>query len=167
MEDKEYIKFLNNLKDRIKKAHYHIRYIEYMPSGFAHGGTPLRHVPNSVIKERLTKVGRLETVPHREMDGPNVRFRFEGAPGEVGFISPLTHHFCRECNRLRLTASGHLRPCLLSSREIDIKTPLRKGASDNDLVGVFLEAAEKKPVGHGPVSEYCGSLSGQMSAIGG
>ncbi|HDZ91259.1 MAG TPA: GTP 3',8-cyclase MoaA [Deltaproteobacteria bacterium] len=146
---------------------YHIRYIEYMPSGFVHGGGEMEHVPNSTVKARLMKIGKLDRIPHREMDGPTVRFRFEGAPGEVGFISPLTHHFCQACNRLRLTASGHLRPCLLSNGEIDIKTPLRAGASDRDLARIFLKAAENKPGGHGPVSEQCGSLCGQMSAIGG
>jgi len=146
---------------------YHIRFIEYMPSGFADQGIQLHHVPNSAVKEQIIKLGKLVQVLNTEIDGPTDRFRLEGAPGEIGFISPLTHHFCQVCNRLRLTASGHLRPCLLSDQEIDLKTPMRAGASDNDLVRIFLKAAENKPGAHGLVSEHCGSLSGQMSAIGG
>jgi len=146
---------------------YHIRFIEYMPSGFADQGTQLHHVPNSDVKDRIIGIGKLDQVPHKEIDGPTVRFKFEGASGEIGFISPLTHHFCQECNRLRLTASGRLRPCLLSDKEIDLKEPMRAGASDNDLAQIFREAAENKPRAHRLVSEHCGSLSGQMSAIGG
>ena len=146
---------------------YHIRFIEYMPSGFADQGTHLHHVPNSAVKEQITTLGKLARVLNTEIDGPTDRFRLEGAPGEIGFISPMTHHFCQVCNRLRLTASGHLRPCLLSDQEIDLKTPMRTGASDNDLAQIFLKAAENKPDAHRLVSEHCGSLSGQMSAIGG
>jgi len=146
---------------------YHIRFIEYMPSGFADQGTQLHHVPNSAVKEQIIRLGKLVQVLNTEIDGPTDRFRLEGAPGEIGFISPLTHHFCQVCNRLRLTASGHLRPCLLSDRGIDLKTPMRAGASDNDLARIFLKAAENKPRAHGLVAENCGSLSGQMSAIGG
>ncbi|MBL7204946.1 MAG: GTP 3',8-cyclase MoaA [Desulfobacteraceae bacterium] len=146
---------------------YHIRFIEYMPSGFADQGTQLHHVPNSAVKEQIIRLGKLGQVLNTEIDGPTDRFRLEGAPGEIGFISPLTHHFCQVCNRLRLTASGHLRPCLLSDQEIDLKTPMRAGASDNDLAQIFLKAAENKPGAHRLVSEHCGSLSGQMSAIGG
>ena len=146
---------------------YHIRFIEYMPSGFADQDTQLHHVPNSAVKEKIIRLGKLVQVLNTEIDGPTDRFRLEGAPGEIGFISPLTHHFCQVCNRLRLTASGHLRPCLLSDQEVDLKTPMRAGASDNDLARIFLKVAENKPRAHRLVSEHCGSLSGQMSAIGG
>ncbi|MBU0989602.1 MAG: GTP 3',8-cyclase MoaA [Proteobacteria bacterium] len=146
---------------------YHIRFIEYMPSGFDDSDVRLRHVPNSVVKERLRIVGDLNQVSGQETDGPTVRFRFEGASGEIGFISPLTHHFCQVCNRLRLTASGHLRPCLLSDQEIDLKNPMRAGASDSDLAQIFLKAVENKPRSHRLVSGHSGSLSGKMSAIGG
>ena len=146
---------------------YHIRFIEYMPSGFADKGTPLHHVPNSAVKDQITSMRKLVKVLKTEIDGPTDRFRFEGAPGEIGFISPLSHHFCQVCNRLRLTASGHLRPCLLSDKEVDLKVLMRAGASDNDLEQLFLEAAKNKPRAHRLVSEHCGSLSGKMSAIGG
>jgi len=102
-----------------------------------------------------------------EYDGPVERFKFEGAIGEIGFISPLTHHFCPSCNRLRLTASGNIRPCLLSDQEINLKGPMRSGASDDELAQVFLKAANNKPYAHHLTSEDPITFSGQMSSIGG
>jgi cyclic pyranopterin phosphate synthase len=89
-----------------------------------------------------------------------VRYRFEGALGEIGFISPLTHHFCQVCNRLRLTAKGHLRPCLLSDQELDLKGPMRAGATDRDLEKIFAQAADHKPRSHHLNSKDETSLSG-------
>ena len=146
---------------------FHVRYIEYMPSGLQHLNKPLDYVSNSVIRERMEAVGPLVQVPRTAMDGPTVRYRFEGAPGEIGFISPLTHHFCQVCNRLRLTANGHLRPCLFSSDEVDLKGPMRSGATDEDLERIFMEAADRKPRAHHLNTEDPESLSGRMSAIGG
>ena len=146
---------------------YHIRFIEYMPSGLLHQNEPLHYVSNTSIREKLDQAQPLIQLPRTAIDGPTVRYRFEGAPGEIGFISPLTHHFCQVCNRLRLTANGHLRPCLLSDREMDLKGPMRAGATDRDLEKIFSEAADRKPRAHHLNSEDSESLSGRMSAIGG
>lgn len=146
---------------------FHVRFIEYMPSGLLHRNEPLHYVSNTLIREKLEEAQPLIQVPRTAIDGPTVRYRFEGAPGEIGFISPLTHHFCQVCNRLRLTANGHLRPCLLSDREMDLKGPMRAGATDRDLERIFSEAADRKPRSHHLDSEDAISLSGRMSAIGG
>lgn len=146
---------------------YHIRFIEYMPLGSASLDNSLHHVPNYVIKEKIAGLGKLVRVSKTALDGPAERFSFEGAPGEIGFISPLTHHFCHTCNRLRLTASGRLRPCLLSDREEDLKGPMRKGASDNDLADIFLKTAFNKPLEHTRSSHDSLHFPGQMSSIGG
>jgi cyclic pyranopterin phosphate synthase len=79
----------------------------------------------------------------------------------------LSHHFCHLCNRLRMTASGQLRPCLLHDRQIDLIGPLRRGASDHELSQLFLTAALKKPYAHRLASEISSPPSAQMSAIGG
>ena len=153
---------------RFSLAHpYHIRFIEYMPLGIASADNSLHHVPNSVIKEKLGGLGKLDLVSKTALDGPAERFRFEGAPGEIGFISPLTHHFCHTCNRLRLTARGSLRPCLLSDQEEDLKGPMRKGASDNDVAQIFLKTAFNKPLEHTRASHDPIHFPGQMSSIGG
>jgi GTP 3',8-cyclase len=146
---------------------FHIRFIEEMPIGPAGADPNLGFVPNDLIKNEISQVGKLIRVIKTDYDGPAERFKFAGAPGEIGFISPRTEHFCHTCNRLRLTAAGHLRVCLLSDQEIDIKGPMRGGASDNALKQIFLEAARKKPLQH---SLNCGNdsfSSGEMSSIGG
>jgi len=146
---------------------YHIRFIEYMPLGIINPDAPLQFVSNYLLKEQFRRLGHLEPVRRAEYDGPVERFKFEGASGEIGFISPLTHHFCSSCNRLRLTASGNIRPCLLSDQEIDLKGPMRSGASDDELAQVFLMAANNKPYAHHLTSEDPIPFSGQMSSIGG
>jgi len=146
---------------------FHVRFIEYMAIGVTDPDFPLYHIPSSIIKEQLEGLGELVPVPKSAYGGPAERFRFNGALGEIGIISPVTNHFCHVCNRLRLTASGHLRPCLLSDREEDLRGPLRDGASDSDLAAIFLKAASKKPHEHHSDSEHSIPFSGQMSSIGG
>jgi len=79
--------------------------------------------------------------------GPARYFQFPGAKGTVGFISPLSRHFCGECNRLRLTAEGKVRPCLFSDEEYDVREALRNG-SDADVEAVLLAALGAKPDEH-------------------
>lgn len=146
---------------------FHVRFIEYMAIGVTAPDVPLYHIASSIIKERLEGLGELVPVPKSAYGGPAERFRFNGALGEIGIISPVTNHFCHVCNRLRLTASGHLRPCLLSDREEDLRGPLRDGASDSDLAAIFLKAASKKPHEPHSASEHSIPFSGQMSSIGG
>ena len=146
---------------------YHIRFIEHMPVGTVDPDVRLHHVPNSFIRTQIDRLGKLIQIPKTEFDGPAERFKFEGAPGEIGFISPLTNHFCQMCNRLRLTAEGHLRVCLLSDQEEDLKGPMRSGASDDDLEQIFLKAAINKPQQHHLDSQDSPFASRQMSSIGG
>jgi cyclic pyranopterin phosphate synthase len=93
-------------------------------------------------------------------------YRFPGAPGEVGFISSVTQPFCASCTRARLTADGVLRLCLLRDKEIDMLTPLRAGASDEELRAQILEAIWWKPWGHG-LAQNVVPLTRVMSEIGG
>jgi len=124
---------------------WHVRFIELMPfDSDAH----LSPVPTSEIRERLLALGPLEPCLHSHGNGPAKYFRFPQARGTVGFISPLTEHFCFNCNRLRLTADGKLRPCLLSDYEVDLKSPLRNGASLDELMELIRQAAAAKPRGH-------------------
>ena len=146
---------------------YHFRFIEYMPIGVANKENLLRHVPDSLIKKQLSSLGTLVQVSKNTLDGPAERFKFQGAPGEIGFISALSNHFCATCNRLRLTPTGNLRACLLFDHEIDLKGPMRMGASDKELERIFLKAAFTKPHSHYLASENSILPSGHMSAIGG
>jgi cyclic pyranopterin phosphate synthase len=149
------------------KAPYHIRFIEYMPIGVKTGALNFRYVPNDWIKGQLSRIGELVQVSKGAFDGPAEQFRFPGAAGQIGIISALSQHFCHACNRLRLTATGNLRPCLLSDWEIDLKSPMRAGVSDSELAQIFLKATGNKPRSHFLACENSTPLFGQMSEIGG
>jgi cyclic pyranopterin phosphate synthase len=150
-----------------RRKPYHIRFIEYMPIGHDNRWTPEKYISSDEIKSKLESFSPLHKIPHLTDDGPAKRCRFESAKGEIGFISALSHHFCSTCNRLRLTADGKLRPCLLAEDEVDIKTPLRSGCSQQDLKCVFQQAIAKKPKRHhDKISERVRCLR-SMSAIGG
>ena len=145
---------------------FHIRFIEYMPMGKSQmGNGPLLLAPE--IKKRISVLGNLIPVRNSINDGPARRYRFEGAKGEIGFIHALSHHFCERCNRLRLTASGQLRPCLLSDHHEDIKGPLRSGCSDEQLAEIFLKAVRHKPSDHNLAVKEPTCVCGQMRSIGG
>ena len=144
---------------------FHVRFIEYMPMGMAADREKGKTMLTPEIRQRIESLGPLSPVTRGASDGPAERFRLEGARGEIGFISAISHHFCHQCNRLRLTASGQLRSCLLSDRQVDMKTPLRTGCSDDDIVAIFFDAVHHKPSAHCLASQR--KIKGQMSAIGG
>lgn len=146
---------------------YHVRFIEYMPIGKNGGWTPEKFVSSDAIKARLESIGPISRVASSPRDGPVMRYRFKGAKGEIGFISAMSHHFCRTCNRLRLTADGRLRPCLFSNEEVDVMTPLRQGCRDRDLKALFHEAIDKKPEQHHAGVKKQSESGRPMSAIGG
>jgi cyclic pyranopterin phosphate synthase len=89
-----------------------------------------------------------------------------GAAGTVGFISAITEHFCTTCNRLRVTADGHLRPCLLDDDEVDIKAALRRGASADELREIIQQAVSGKRAHH-HLSEGLTTPERSMRQIGG
>ncbi|MDO8785572.1 MAG: GTP 3',8-cyclase MoaA [Syntrophales bacterium] len=126
---------------------YQVRFIELMPIGQAGRENNGKYLSNDIVKERIGRFYRLESTngdcePGNRNDGLHLRgpaqiFKIAGGAGEIGFISPFSHQFCHACNRLRLTANGHLRACLLSEEEADLKGPLRNGFSDADLEGLI------------------------------
>ncbi|MDD2554140.1 MAG: GTP 3',8-cyclase MoaA [Desulfotomaculaceae bacterium] len=148
------------------KMPLHIRFIEIMPIGDGNawaGGL----VPASEIMEKINRgIGRLDPVDAIEGDGPARYYRIAGAEGTVGFITAMSDHFCETCNRLRLTSSGGLRPCLYDSREIDLKTPLRRGAGEKELVDLIMDAIDMKPDRH-HMHEGWTDRKRVMSQIGG
>lgn len=144
----------------------HIRFIEYMPIGESQiGNGPLLLAPE--IKKRISVLGSLIPVPKTMNDGPAQRYHFEGAAGEIGFIHALSHHFCDRCNRLRLTARGQLRPCLLSDHHEDVKGIMRTGGTDEQLAEIFFKAVRHKPSDHNLAMQNPSRVCGQMSSIGG
>ncbi len=156
----------------------HIRFIELMPirwnmdefDGFdaarAHGKTDLLQL-NAVqgdmlsdLQMRRMMISAAEIADRIELalgplvpdeiptNGPARTFRLRGAPGTVGFISQISHDLCVKCNRLRLTADGFLRPCLMSDGELSLRDPMRDGASDAELRDLILHVVAHKPERH-------------------
>ena len=124
---------------------WHVRFIELMPFGQA-GGLPTIYVSQMV--SRLEEAFGPLTPAINRGGGPARYFRLPGAKGTIGFISPISQHFCFSCNRLRLTAEGKLRPCLLQETEVDLRAPLRNRASAGELEGIIRRAVAQKPLRH-------------------
>jgi GTP 3',8-cyclase len=146
---------------------WQVRFIEMMP--FA-GATDLQvgqRVTEAEIRGRIEQaLGPLEVANGGELDGEARMFHLSGAQGNIGFISSVTVPFCSSCARARLTSDGILRTCLLREHEIDLLTPLRAGASLDDLRQIVLAALWEKPWGHG-LAEGEIPLNRVMSEIGG
>jgi cyclic pyranopterin phosphate synthase len=122
---------------------FQVRFIEFMPT--VDEAAWRRHfLPIAEVRRRLASLGPLEAVPTTVTAGPARTFRVPGFLGELGFISSISDHHCPTCNRLRLTAAGSLRPCLFATPEVDLKGPLRRGASDKTLIRLFEEAIRLK-----------------------
>ena len=146
---------------------YHVRFIEFMPVGAQNCWSWEKFISTDEIRSRIETLGTLRPIKADRFGGPAERFALEGSKGEIGFIGALSNHFCTQCNRLRLTAEGHLRSCLFSEREIDIKSPLRNGNDDGHLLELIRLAMESKPEDHGPLGQGPRKCVRQMSTIGG
>jgi GTP 3',8-cyclase len=159
----------------------HVRFIEYMPIGEEEGCGPggdvtadwsqADRIPSDQTLARLSSdgtaagLGRLEPIDNGRGPGgwgPARYYRFESALGTIGVISPRSDMFCRDCNRLRLTADGQLRTCLFSDDELDARQALRDG-TDADVRDLFLAAVAAKPESH---NMRVGTLR-RMSQVGG
>jgi GTP 3',8-cyclase len=147
---------------------WHVRFIEVMPLGTMAGLAKMEHMPISEVRQRIEQdLGTLSPTDRGSWaNGPARYHRLEGAIGTVGFISAVSEHFCFQCNRLRLTADGKLRPCLLSDQEIDLREALRRGADSEALQALLRTAIERKPAGHHLAEDLVPSER-QMSQIGG
>jgi len=132
---------------------WNIRFIELMPVG--NGSLMMdawrqRVVTAQEVRDRIeAALGKLEPAKVSVGSGPARYYRLPAGRGTVGFITPISEHFCYRCNRLRLTADGQLRPCLLSDQEIDLRTPLREGAGVEEIAALIIEGIKRKPIAHG------------------
>jgi cyclic pyranopterin phosphate synthase len=144
----------------------HVRFIEYMPCEI-HRLEKNRQVLGGEIKRRAQQGEYLLPVTEKDNSSNSERFVFPGAAGELGFINPVSRHFCRSCNRLRLTADGLLKPCLLSDLAVDIGKSAKAGLSEKHLQEDFVRSAKLKP-GCSQTDENVDlALPRLMSAIGG
>ncbi len=160
----------------------HVRFIEYMPigaggedgcdvAGSAGDWTQADRIPNDEVVARLEAEAMSAGLgPFIPLDGvggpigwgPARYFRLDGAAGTICVISALSHMFCADCNRLRLTADGRLRTCLFADDELDARRTLREG-TEADLRALILAAVAAKPESHGM---RIGTIR-RMSQVGG
>jgi len=147
---------------------WHVRFIELMPVGNQQdwgAGFPQASERYLSVQEMQTCLSSLDLQPAETPmgNGPARTFRIPGAQGTIGFISPLGEHFCQNCNRLRLTADGFLRPCLLLDGEINLRSALR---ANQPLQGLVQQAVDAKPRGHELALEHYPETR-RMAQIGG
>ena len=146
---------------------WQVRYIELMPFGEVAAFAQDAVVSQAEIMQRIeAELGALEPVDGGRLDGEARLYRLNGALAPIGFISTITNPFCATCSRVRLTADGKLRLCLLRDDEGDLLTPLRSGASDEELKARIRELIWRKPWGHG-LPEGVIPVERVMSQIGG
>ncbi len=144
-----------------------VRFIEFMPIGTDTGWGPERYLPAREIMLKLAESGPLEPVESESLDGPARVYRRPGYLGTLGFISPISEHFCSRCNRLRLTAQGRLRSCLLSDLETDLKAVVRGEGGEDGIREALLETIRNKPERHRLLETPGFNCHGRMSRIGG
>ena len=146
---------------------WQVRFIEMMPFGDVAGFQLAGVVGEDELRATIAAgLGPLNPLNGGELDGEARLFQLKGAPGTIGFISSVTQPFCASCNRARLTADGRLRLCLLREKEVDLITPLRAGASNEELRQIVTEGIWWKPWGH-KLAEDVIPLNRVMSETGG
>jgi cyclic pyranopterin phosphate synthase len=127
---------------------WEVRFIEVMPFGVVADVADAGIVPSEETMARIeAALGPLHPLDLSGSD-PARTYRAPGAAGTLGFISPVSQPFCSRCGRLRLTADGRLRLCLLRDDEVDLLTPLRRGASYAEMKEIFAAGAYRRPFGH-------------------
>ncbi len=150
---------------------FQIRFIELMPMGRAGLSYKGEFLSNEVIFDMINNVYPLEPLKEEGnlVAGPAHMYRIAGGRGKIGFISPISHNFCGNCNRLRLTADGSLRACLLQDKEISLRHVLRNGYSDDVLKELITGVIADKPKQHDISHEdhHLKKCVKEMSALGG
>jgi cyclic pyranopterin phosphate synthase len=142
----------------------HVRFIELMPVGEMAHLTDAHIVPSDEVLRRVATIAPLQAAsgPARG-NGPAKYHRLQGAAGTVGVITPMTHTYCGDCNRVRLTADGRLRTCLYGDHEVNLREPLRAGLG---LEPLFVQALAEKPKEHNLLQLRVGGLKA-LSQVGG
>ena len=164
MNDDEIVDFARLTVNR----RFHVRFIEFMPIGADNRWHRDAGVPTTEVRAAIERsFGPLLPVTPTGSAGPSDNYQIPGARGVIGFISPITRHFCETCRRLRLTADGKIRPCLLSDTEIDIKSSMRSGCDDAELVRLLKLSLQIKPDRHHVNEQGAGCFERTMSRIGG
>jgi GTP 3',8-cyclase len=144
--DDEVLAFAQLAKDKP----FQIRFIELMPMGHSRHDYSHDFLPAEQLKQKISSRYELEPINDKKSksDGPAKIYKIKGGRGEIGFINPVSNHFCSTCNRLRLTADGKLRVCLLKEEEVDLKKSLRENCSNAALEKLIRQTILLKPNHH-------------------
>lgn len=144
----------------------HVRFIEIMPIG---EGKKYHFMQEDAIKARIEeKYGKLVPCTEKLGNGPSHYFSLQNFQGKIGFISAISHKFCHECNRIRLTCTGYLKTCLQYEIGVDLRELLRQGASDSMLEDAVRQAVLKKPLEHAFLQkDIVFEEQAKMASIGG
>ena len=130
-----------------RRTGYEVRFIEYMPLDAEQAWERAKVVPNADLLQAIDAEHPLVTAGHGA--DPATSFRFaDGSPGGIGVISSVTEPFCDTCNRLRLTSDGQFRSCLFAMEDVELRDPLRTGASDDELAALIRRGVWRKWSGH-------------------
>ncbi|MEA2300172.1 MAG: 3,8-cyclase, partial [Solirubrobacteraceae bacterium] len=152
---------------RFAREHpYEVRFIEFMPLDADHAWNPDLVLPGEEIRAAIDAVYPLEAEP-REPSATARVYRFVDGHGKIGFINPVSDPFCGDCNRIRITSEGKLRTCLFSMNETDLRTPMRDGASDDEVEQVIRDAVWRKELKHRVNDPGFRQPARTMSQIGG
>ncbi|OPY66959.1 MAG: Cyclic pyranopterin monophosphate synthase [Syntrophorhabdaceae bacterium PtaU1.Bin034] len=138
--DDEVVDFADFARDRGVQ----VRFIEFMPFGQEALWDSSKILSSAYLENLIRQVYDIEPVTNSEK-GPAKMFRINGTEGRIGFISPMSSHICNECNRIRLTPDGKLRPCLFSDVEYDLKKLLRGNATDEQVMDFMRDVVKAKP----------------------
>lgn len=144
-----------------------LRFIEKMPMGMADAWRPDHYLSCEDIRREIDKRYPLESLAENHGCGPARLYRVRGTGTEIGFITPMSDSFCAECNRMRITADGFVRPCLSPCDELDLRSPLRGGGGDEEITRVFRRAMAIKPERHDFQWDTPVRMLRTMSRIGG
>jgi cyclic pyranopterin phosphate synthase len=149
-----------------RRKPYVVRFIEFMPLDADKAWASDKVLTGDEIRALVEEHWPLEEIPAKPSSTAR-RFRFADGAGELGFVNPVSEPFCSTCDRIRLTADGHLRTCLFSRREWDLKTPLREGATDDELAAELRRAVAHKELKHRINDPGFLPANRSMSQIGG
>ncbi|MDD2619436.1 MAG: GTP 3',8-cyclase MoaA [Syntrophomonadaceae bacterium] len=145
----------------------HVRFIEFMPVGDLLFWKQDRLLSSQETRRTIKNHYNLLPAKNIEGNGPARYYRLEDGQGSIGFISPMSNHFCAECNRIRLTAEGGLRGCLYDKEEVDLREALKKGYSDDEIKELFIKVIKGKPSRHNMNDGWGEDNKRKMYQIGG
>lgn len=162
INDDEIIDFVNFITDK----EIEIRFIEFMPWGRKENWSKEKVVTTEEIISIIEKdFGKLIPIP-KKSSGPAINYKISSVKGVIGFINPISSHFCNLCNRIRLTADGKIRLCLFSQNEMDVKKFLREGVDEDRLKEILKEIILNKPK-EIDIPSHISNRKREMSQIGG